>query len=137
VLALSIRQPFAELILRGIKTAELRGRPTKIVGQRFYIYAAKKKLPVDSCQLPVKAWSSDLQVGHPPAWMIELAEQIKLLPEGIDLPTGVIVGSAVIEKIIPPFHSDDLYQWVLTDVRRLHRCRKPARHPQPVWFRPF
>jgi len=41
MLALSIRQPYAEEILRGIKTVEYRGRKTGIVGQRFYIYAAK------------------------------------------------------------------------------------------------
>ena len=41
--ALSIRQPFAELILRGIKTAELRSRATSIIGERFYIDAAKGK----------------------------------------------------------------------------------------------
>lgn len=35
--ALSIRQPFAELILRGIKTVEYRSRPTRIIGQQFYI----------------------------------------------------------------------------------------------------
>jgi predicted transcriptional regulator len=40
--ALSIRQPFAELILRGIKTIEYRTRPTRIIGERFYIYASKK-----------------------------------------------------------------------------------------------
>ena len=31
------------MILRGIKTAELRSRATSIVGERFYIYAAKTK----------------------------------------------------------------------------------------------
>jgi hypothetical protein len=41
--ALSIRQPFVEQILRGIKTAELRSRSTTIVGERFYIYAAEAK----------------------------------------------------------------------------------------------
>jgi len=30
--ALSIRQPYAELILRGIKPIEFRSRPTKIIG---------------------------------------------------------------------------------------------------------
>ena len=48
--ALSIRQPFAELILRGIKTVEYRSRATRMIGERFYIYACKKKLPVVSCQ---------------------------------------------------------------------------------------
>jgi predicted transcriptional regulator len=42
MLALSIRQPYAELILRGIKTVEYRSRATKIVGERFYLYAAGK-----------------------------------------------------------------------------------------------
>ena len=39
--ALSIRQPYAELILRGEKTIEYRSRPTKIIGERFYFYASK------------------------------------------------------------------------------------------------
>jgi hypothetical protein len=47
--ALSIRQPYAELIpstgsgqaLRGIKTIEYRSRPTRIIGEPFYIYASK------------------------------------------------------------------------------------------------
>ena len=41
MLALSIRQPYAELILRGVKTIEYRSRPTRRIGERFYIYAAK------------------------------------------------------------------------------------------------
>ena len=59
--ALSIRQPYAELILRGIKTAELRSMSTTIVGERFYIYACKAK-----AKQPI--WSDDLRVGTPPAW---------------------------------------------------------------------
>ena len=92
--ALSIRQPFAELILRGIKTSEFRSRSTRIVGERFYIYASKGAGKA-------AVWSADLRAGTPPAWMVELAEQIRMIePEllgGAMLPTGVIVGSAVIE----------------------------------------
>jgi hypothetical protein len=40
--ALSIRQPYAELILRGIKPNEFRSRPTKRIGERFYIYASQQ-----------------------------------------------------------------------------------------------
>jgi hypothetical protein len=58
--ALSIRQPHAELILRGIKTAELRAIETveyrtwatRIIGERFHIYAGK------AAGKPV--WSRDL-----------------------------------------------------------------------------
>jgi hypothetical protein len=51
----------------------------------------------------VPIWSDDLRAGTPPAWMIELAEQVKLIePEllrGAMFPTGVIVGSAVIDYV--------------------------------------
>ena len=52
--ALSIRQPYAELILRGLKPIEFRSRPTRIIGERFYIYASKKKWSVASDQWSVK-----------------------------------------------------------------------------------
>lgn len=39
--ALSIRQTYAELILRVVKTIEYRGRATTIIGERFYIYASR------------------------------------------------------------------------------------------------
>ncbi len=128
MLALSIRQPYAELILRGIKTIEFRSRATKIIGQRFHIYAAKAKT-----RLP--AWSDDVQVGTPPPWMIELAKQVKLIPPDADLATGVIVGTAVIERISQTH--DGLWQWHLADVRRAKTLRKPRKQAQPVWFRPF
>ncbi len=67
--------------------------------------------------------------------MIELAEQVKLIEPGALLPTGVIVGSAVIEKVSP--REDGMFQWHLADVERAKRFRKPKGHPQPVWFTPF
>src|SRR5262249_46912148 len=100
MLALSIRQPYAELILRGIKTVEYRSRSTRIVGERFYIYASKGT--GNRGQGTGKTiWSRDLGVPDEklPAWMIELAEQVGMIEPGALLPTGVIVGSAVIEKV--------------------------------------
>ena len=134
VRALSIRQPYGELILRGIKTAELRSRATTIVGERFYIYACKSKAK----RPPPPIWSDDLRLATPPPplWMIELAEQVGMIPPGelAALPRGVIVGSAVIERVTP---CDQIYRWHLSDVRRLPRPRKPRRQPQPAWFTPF
>lgn len=129
--ALSIRQPYAELILRGIKTAELRSRATSIIGERFYIYACKAK-----ANRPI--WSDDLRVGTPPEWMMELAAQVRMIePEllnGAPLPTGVIVGSAIIENIS---QADGIYRWHLVKVQRATTFLKPRNHPQPVWFKPF
>ena len=86
-------------------------------------------------------WSDDLRVGTPPAWMIELAEQVKLIePEllgGAMLPTGVIVGSANRQSVTPPDPSDAgaLFRWHLIDVERAKKFRKPKGVLQPVWFR--
>jgi hypothetical protein len=130
--ALSIRQPYAEMILRGIKTIEYRSRPTRIIGERFFIYASKGKPP--AAQTATGVWSRDLSMPKdqpPPAWMLELWELVR---RG-ELPTGVIVGSARIEHVTQG--SDNLYEWHLADVERAAEPRKPSLRPQPVWFRPF
>ena len=57
MLALSIRQPYAELILRGIKTVEYRTRATRIIGERFHIYAAKKPSAFSDQLSARKIWS--------------------------------------------------------------------------------
>lgn len=106
--ALSIRQPYAELILRGVKTIEYRSRPTKIVGERFYIYAARKWAGVN---------------GHG-------AEDVR---EG-EAPIGVIVGTATITHCT---QENGHYCWHLADVKQLRKPRKVKRQPQPVWFTPF
>jgi hypothetical protein len=141
--ALSIRQPYAELIVRGIKTlrrAQGRRRScgrggTTIVGQRFYVYAAKAK-----AKPPVPICSEDLRVATPQKWMIELAEQVGMIEPGAILPSGAIDGSAVIEEVIPPDPSDGesgLFRWNLNHIKRLATPRKPKGHPQPVQFTPF
>jgi ASCH domain len=80
MLALSIRQPFAELILRGIKTVEYRSRPTRVIARRFFIYASKGAATAKA------VWSRDLAVPAPgealPSWMIELAEQVGMIEPG-------------------------------------------------------
>lgn len=128
--ALSIRQPFAELILTGRKTVEYRSRPTRIVGERFYLYASRT-WAADGAG--ARAWSTDLAMASPLPWMAELAEGLKLFREGA-LPTGVIVGSAVIDRVTPG--DDGLFRWHLAQVERVD-VRRPTRHPQPAWFRPF
>jgi hypothetical protein len=106
--ALSIRQPYAELILRGEKTIEYRSRPTTIIGERFYIYASRKWAGVN---------------GH----------EANGIAEG-EAPTGVIVGSAKISRCV---QNNGHYEWHLSGVKRLKRPRKVKGKPQPVWFRPW
>lgn len=105
--ALSIRQPYAELILRGRKRIEYRSRPTHI-RERVYIYAS-------------------LTPGDLEDW-----EALKLKPG--DLPTGVLVGTVEIKDCRGELGD---YQWYLAKPERLKKPIKPKKHPQPMWFYPF
>ncbi len=88
-------------------------------------------------------WSEDLAVpGEPlPEWMVEMARMLRLIgPESAGLPTGVIVGSAVIERCSPPDPAADgaggPFRWHLAGAERAAKIRKPTGYPQPAWFRP-
>jgi len=105
--ALSIRQPYAEMILRGVKRIEYRSRPTHI-RERVYIYAAMA--PGDQ----------------------DYFKSIKCKPGA--LPTGVLIGSV---EIVACTRKGDTYHWHLQNPKRLARPIKPKKHPQPCWFNPF
>ncbi|MGI9012861.1 MAG: ASCH domain-containing protein [Phycisphaerales bacterium] len=116
--ALSIRQPYANQILRGYKKIEYRSTSTKIVGERFYIYVPQKPAAAGAMGWTVRDLSAfDKQPG--------------------DYPFGVIVGSAVIHKVTPTTKEMPYWHWHLSDVKRLKRHRQPVNMPQPVWFWPF
>ena len=105
--ALSIKQPFTELILAGKKKYEYRSIPTR-VRERVYIYASKRPGPEDR-------WRRS---GYEPG----------------TLPTGVLVGSV---EIVGCRRTQGGYAWKLARPKRARRKLKPKNHPQPVWFRPF
>ena len=68
--ALSIRKPYAEYILRGIKPIEFRSRPTRIMRERFYIYASNQWTAgkLSDAPFPFRALLSfDRRVGIYPA----------------------------------------------------------------------
>jgi hypothetical protein len=107
-LAISIRQPFVEQILIGVKKYEYRSNLTHIRG-RVYLYAAKK--PVDAA-----------------------AEWRKARSEPGTLPTGVIVGSVVVSDCKP--WKDDGFRYKLEAPKRLRKHVVPNSQPQPKFFRP-
>ena len=85
-----------------------------------------------------EVWSKDLSMvgsAEPLPWMLELAEALKLFGPDVRLPVGVIVGSAVIERVDQ--REDGMWQWHLAGVERAKKLRKPKGHPQPSWFTPF
>jgi hypothetical protein len=106
-IGLSIRQPYVEEILRGLKRVEYRTRATNIRG-RVLIYAS-------------------LQPGNPSRFA-----KLKVEPGG--LPTGVVVGSV---EITDCTGTPGDYQWHLAKPRRIKRPMPPRNRPQPGWFYPF
>ena len=107
--AISIRQPHVELILRGIKKAEYRSRPTNIRG-RVYLYASKS--PAD--------W--------PAGWR-------KAGAEPGDLPTGIIVGT--VEIVDCRWDGRwGRYAYGLRDPKRLKHKLYARNRPNPCFWRP-
>ncbi len=105
--AISIRQPYIEMILLGEKTIEYRSQPTRIRG-RVYLYAS---------QTP--------------------GEREDFADLGIEpnaLPRGVLVGTV---EVISCIGVPGDYEWHLANPQRLDPPLKPENRAQPVWFRPF
>jgi len=108
--ALSIRQPFAEAILRGLKTTEYRSQPTKIRG-RFLIYASLGRYSHEEEQ--------------------EMLEDLDMTDVDMDaLPRGVIVGSVEL-------HDSNEGDWHLRDPHKAEKLVEPKNRANPVWFYPF
>lgn len=105
--ALSVRQPFAEQILRGGKVVEYRNVPVAYRGP-VYIYASQYR-PDD------RDWAD-----------VEM--------EPTDLPRGMVVG---IVEVVGCHAGVDGYEWDLANPRRLPHPIAPQERPQPVWFYPF
>jgi len=106
-LAISIRQPYVEQILLGVKKYEYRSTLTHIRG-RVYLYAAKKL--VNSA-----------------------AEWRKARSEPGKLPTGIIVGSVVITGCE---RWKGEFRYKLEAPKRLRKYLVPNSQPQPKFFRP-
>ena len=107
-LALSIRQPWAELILRGVKVAEFRSFATHKRG-RVMVYASEGQ-------------------------GLREARELKRL-RGRRLPLGKIVGSVEIVGCTELGPGD--YAWALRRPLRLRTPRRPKNQAQPSYFRPF
>jgi len=124
--ALGIRQPWVELILRGIKTIEVRSLDTRVRGT-IYLYAAKKL-----SQIPAA---------------LEAARH-----HGVDwpsLPVGLLVGTAELcltrpatagdarAACVPKAFLKQQFAWELRSPVRFARPTPVRFLPYGVWFYPF
>jgi len=106
--ALSVRQPFAELILSGDKVIEYRTRRTHIRG-RVYLYASKTPGPAERFA----------DAGY----------------ERGDLHCGVIVGTVEVVDCVEDTDGD--FEWHLANPHRLRVPLSVRGTPQPGFFWPF
>ncbi len=109
--ALSIRQPHAEAIMRGVKPVEYRSRPTKI-REVICVYTAKGRYS--------RAVESE--------WMIEYG--IKNVSCD-DLPRRVFIGTV---ELYDCTGKPGSFKWHVRKPKRASRLRRPRNHPQPSWF---
>ena len=107
--AISIRQPYAEAILRGEKVVEYRTRNTNVRGKVF-IYAGSKILNN------------------------EIFEEYRVLKSGIIF--GAIIGTVEIMDSVKSTKFPGWYDWILINPQRLEKSLKPTNQPQPVFWYP-
>ena len=125
-IALGVKQPWAELILQGIKTLEIRSRPTNVCG-RIYLYTSKKNAQEDFALQAIMAHQLEPEL----------------------LPTGLLVGSVEIigcrkatEKdeqasCVPGNILSGRYAWELSQPQRFLQPLPVRFLPYGVWFYPF
>jgi hypothetical protein len=125
-IALAIQQPWAELILRGVKTFEIRSQPTQLRGT-IYVYASKRLSQLPAAETAVRRWKLDLGA----------------------LPLGRVVGSVDITDCRPARPADHQaacvpaellsgqFAYALDRPLRLDEPRPVRFLPYGVWFYPF
>ncbi len=126
LVALGVRQPWAELILRGIKSIEVRTLPTVIRGP-IYLYTSKviadtpaARTAADRHALDVDALPRGLLVGT-----VEIVDCASCRPADAAaacLPADMVAGK---------------FGWRLSNAQRLPEPLKVRFLPYGVWFYPF
>lgn len=125
-LALGVRQPWAELIVRGVKTVEVRSVDTQVRGP-IYVYASKKLAE------------------HPAAGRAAAEQELDVDA----LPRGVIVGSVELVETapctaadaraacVPRSFAEGQFAWRLRNPERLNEPLTVRFLPYGIWFYPF
>jgi hypothetical protein len=125
IIALGIRQPWAELILRGIKQIEIRSLNTQVRG-RIYVYASKKLSELPEAAAAAARHGVDLET----------------------IPRGLLVGSVELYSSLRSTEEDApaaCLPAALLENRFSWKVRNPERFaplevrflPYGVWFYPF
>jgi ASCH domain len=124
--ALSVRQPWAELIILGHKIIEVRSKATHL-RERVYIYAGQNRIEAEEEARIAAKFGIDVDA----------------LPRGVLVGTVEIVGCRPVEKSDSEaacFEINDgagFYAWVLHRPKRAEVLEKPTRLTRAWFFNPF
>ena len=126
LIALGIQQPWAELILRGIKTIEIRNVP---VGMRttIYLYSSKKLSAFPDAEVAVDRYGIDLAIlpRGQIVGTIEIVDCCKCEPSDVE---AACVSWSLMEN---------RYCWKLANPQRCAPPLTPRFLPYGMWFYPF
>ena len=124
--AFSVRQPWAELILLGHKTIEVRSRRTHL-RERVFIYTGLKRIEPEEEARIADRYGIDVDG----------------LPRGVLVGTVQIIGCQPLKRDDSPAacfeitDTDGFYAWLLARPQRAEDLVKPKYQPQPMFFNPF
>jgi hypothetical protein len=126
LIALGIRQPWAELILRGTKTIEVRSTSTAQRGT-IYVYSSKKFAEIEAADRAISQHELELD----------------------SLPRGLIVGTVDIvncrpctandatQACVPKSYLQNHFAWELSNPQRFDEPLTVRFLPYGVWFYPW
>jgi hypothetical protein len=121
---LSIRQPWAELILRGKKKIEVRSFPTKVRGP-MYLYASLTRGADDArCKRSVGCSWEELDRG--------LLVGIIEITNCRELQTSDSRAAG-----FPIYNPEGSFAWLVKPLKRFGKPIQPKAHAQPSFFFPF
>lgn len=126
MIALGVRQPWAELILRGVKTIEVRTVNTRQRGT-IYLYASKCLAKHPAVDAAVREHALDLES----------------LPRGVIVGTVELVGTGICRPAdaaracVRRVDVVDRIGWHLASPRRLPEPLPVEYPPYGIWFYPF
>ena len=126
LIALGVQQPWAELILRGIKTIEVRSQSTRIRGP-IYLYASKRASTMPAAATAAERYAVDL-AALPYGRLVGTVELVEARPctRG-DASAAAVPAELLVEQ----------QAWVLARPNRLREPLPVRFLPYGVWFYPF
>ncbi len=125
-IALGIQQPWAEFILRGIKTIEVRSQPTQVRGT-IYLYTSKRTSNLEAAQ--VAATEHEIDIASLPTGL--LVGTIDLVDSRPCQPADVHASCVPAELLL------NHHAWILANPRRFEKPVPVRFLPYGVWFYPF